>query len=89
MGRKGSKEKQSVFNEALKGKKIPILTLDNKWYRLLDLTKKAHGSFHRIINRAATHLKGEHKRTDIIISLAGAGNIVKETPLFAHLNKEA
>lgn len=25
-----------VFREALRGKKIPILTLDNKWYRLLD-----------------------------------------------------
>ena len=24
------------FSEALKGKRIPILTLDNKWYRLLD-----------------------------------------------------
>lgn len=24
------------FDEALQGKKIPILTLDNKWYRLLD-----------------------------------------------------
>lgn len=24
------------FSEALQGKKIPILTLDNKWYRLLD-----------------------------------------------------
>lgn len=24
------------FSEALRGKKIPVLTLDNKWYRLLD-----------------------------------------------------
>lgn len=24
------------FSEALRGKKLPILTLDNKWYRLLD-----------------------------------------------------
>lgn len=24
------------FSEALRGKRIPILTLDNKWYRLLD-----------------------------------------------------
>lgn len=30
------------FSEALQGKKIPILTLDNKWYRLLDKeTRKA------------------------------------------------
>lgn len=24
------------FTEALRGKRLPILTLDNKWYRLLD-----------------------------------------------------
>ncbi len=24
------------FSDALQGRKIPILTLDNKWYRLLD-----------------------------------------------------
>ncbi|MBE5864879.1 MAG: hypothetical protein E7292_01535 [Lachnospiraceae bacterium] len=30
------KGKQDRFSEALVGKKIPILTLDNKWYRLLD-----------------------------------------------------
>ena len=29
------------FPEALQGKKIPILTLDNKWYRLLDDETKA------------------------------------------------
>ncbi len=30
------------FSEALRGKKIPILTLDNKWYKLLnESTKKA------------------------------------------------
>ncbi len=29
------------FTEALQGKKIPILTLDNKWYRLLDKDTKA------------------------------------------------
>lgn len=31
-----NKSKQDSFSEALIGKKIPILTLDNKWYRLLD-----------------------------------------------------
>ena len=36
MKRKADKEKQNIFSEALKGKNIPILTLDNKWYRLLD-----------------------------------------------------
>lgn len=28
------KTKENVFRQALKGKKIPILTLDNKWYQL-------------------------------------------------------
>lgn len=27
---------QQKFQEALRGKKIPVLTLDNKWYRLFD-----------------------------------------------------
>lgn len=35
MKRKGDKNKQEVFAHALEGKHIPILTLDNKWYRLL------------------------------------------------------
>lgn len=30
------KGKREVFSDALLGKKIPVLTLDNKWYRLLD-----------------------------------------------------
>lgn len=36
MKRKVDKEKQNTFAEALQGRKIPVLTLDNKWYRLLD-----------------------------------------------------
>lgn len=34
------------FSEALQGKRIPILTLDNKWYRLLDeeARKKVSGT---------------------------------------------
>ena len=36
MKRNADKEKQNIFSEALQGKRIPILTLDNKWYRLLD-----------------------------------------------------
>ena len=36
MARKKSKDKNVAFHEALKGKKIPVLTVDNKWYRLLD-----------------------------------------------------
>ncbi len=36
MGRKDGKKKQEIFNSALRGKQIPVLTLDSKWYRLLD-----------------------------------------------------
>lgn len=36
MKRKADRGKQNIFTEALQGKNIPILTLDNKWYRLLD-----------------------------------------------------
>ena len=35
-----SKEKQEMFLNALQGRKIPVLTLDNKWYKLLDETGK-------------------------------------------------
>ncbi len=35
MGYGGGKDKREVFAEALQGKQLPILTLDNKWYRLL------------------------------------------------------
>lgn len=30
------KNKREAFSDALQGKKIPVLTLDNKWYRLLN-----------------------------------------------------
>ncbi len=35
------KSRQEKFSEALIGKKIPVLTLDNKWYRLLDESGRA------------------------------------------------
>lgn len=41
MGKKAGKLRQDVFKQALEGKNIPILTLDNKWYRLLDQRTKA------------------------------------------------
>lgn len=41
MGRKGRNQKQDEFNRALQSRKIPILTLDNKWYQLLDEVGKA------------------------------------------------
>ena len=34
--RKTGNARQEAFRAALRGKKIPILTLDNKWYRILD-----------------------------------------------------
>lgn len=36
MKRNIDREKKELFTAALQGKNIPILTLDNKWYRLLD-----------------------------------------------------
>lgn len=36
MAQKDGKSKREEFWEALSGKSIPVLTLDNKWYRLLD-----------------------------------------------------
>ena len=36
MKRNFDKEKKELFTAALQGKNIPILTLDNKWYRLLN-----------------------------------------------------
>lgn len=41
MGRKAKKQKQDTFREALGSKKIPMLTLDNKWYKLLDEVGKS------------------------------------------------
>lgn len=36
MERGDSKHKKRAFSDALQGKNIPVLTLDHKWYRLLD-----------------------------------------------------
>lgn len=36
MVQRDGKSKRAEFLEALSGKNIPVLTLDNKWYRLLD-----------------------------------------------------
>lgn len=41
MSKKTGKLRQDVFRQALQGKNIPILTLDNKWYRLLDSSTRA------------------------------------------------
>ena len=36
MERGDNKQKKKAFSDALQGKNIPVLTLDHKWYRLLD-----------------------------------------------------
>ena len=41
MSKKTGNFRQDIFKQALQGKNIPILTLDNKWYRLLDQRTKA------------------------------------------------
>lgn len=41
MKNKSGSLRQEAFTQALQGKKIPILTLDNKWYRLLDASTRA------------------------------------------------
>ena len=41
MGRKESLEKKEEFGNALLGKRVPVLTLDNKWYRLLSEVGRA------------------------------------------------
>lgn len=47
----GMDNRQELFLNALQGKKIPILTLDNKWYRLLDEAgKKTAGSLSDRLN---------------------------------------
>ena len=35
--------RQQAFKNALVGKHLPVLTLDNKWYRLLNKTGKRNG----------------------------------------------
>ena len=37
--------RETIFREALKGKKIPILTLDNKWYQLFTRENSHVGQF--------------------------------------------
>ena len=36
MANKSGKAKETIFDKALTGRDIPVLTLDNKWYKLLD-----------------------------------------------------
>ena len=59
MKRKGNDERREVFAQALKGKRIPILTLDNKWYRLL--TDEARATVADIEKQLNTLLKRQGK----------------------------
>lgn len=50
------KNKREAFSEALIGKNIPVLTLDSKWYRLLDevgreTVKDLEGQLNKLIKR--------------------------------------
>ena len=59
MKKKGDNERREIFMQALKGKKIPILTLDNKWYRLL--TDEARATVSGIEKQLNTLLKRQGK----------------------------
>ncbi len=56
MGRKSGSQKKDSFSEALAGKNIPVLTLDHKWYRLLDelgrkASKEAENALNQLLRR--------------------------------------
>lgn len=51
--------RQETFEEALKGKRIPILTLDNRWYRLL--TPEARKQVSSLEQQLNTLLKRQGK----------------------------
>lgn len=59
MKRKGDNERREVFAQALEGKRIPILTLDNKWYRLL--TDEARATVSSIEKQLNALLKRQGK----------------------------
>lgn len=69
MKNKSGALRQEAFTQALQGKKIPILTLDNKWYRLLDeSTRKAVKGMEKQLNdllkrqgKLNTEMKDIHK----------------------------
>lgn len=56
MKHKSGKSRQEAFQKALQGKNLPILTLDNKWYRLLDdetraAVKSIEGQLNSLLKR--------------------------------------
>lgn len=59
MSKKAGKLRLDVFKQALQGKNVPILTLDNKWYRLLD--QRAKASVKSIENQLNNLLKRQGK----------------------------
>jgi len=51
MERKDEKQRKAAFAAALQGKNIPVLTLDHKWYRLLDeVSKKEVNNYSEQLN---------------------------------------
>lgn len=42
MGNRSGKDKENSFKDSLVGRDIPVLTLDNKWYKLLDEVGRAN-----------------------------------------------
>lgn len=59
MKHKDDLERRVIFTDALKGKRIPILTLDNKWYHLL--TDEARATVSGIEKQLNTLLKRQGK----------------------------
>lgn len=59
MKRREDSKRQESFAEALKGKRIPILTLDNKWYKLL--TPQARRQVSALEQQLNTLLKRQGK----------------------------
>lgn len=65
MKNKSEKFRQEAFEHALQGKKIPILTLDSKWYRLLD--ERARSYVKNLENQLNNLLKRQGKlNTDLV-----------------------
>ena len=51
-----ARNRQEAFKSALAGKRLPVLTLDNKWYKLLNKTgsvplKETENSLNQLLKR--------------------------------------
>ncbi len=59
MGKYSGKERSELFEKALQGKNVPVLTLDSKWYRLL--SRAGVEDVTELENRLNTLLKRQGK----------------------------